>query len=170
MLNFPDYVSYERAFQLITQVTGRAGRGEKPGKVFIQSYKTDDPIFIYIKNHDYKGFYTSEIKHRKDLLYPPFTTLTRIIFQSLDEKECMQFAEDTLKQLTTISNDANPQSSFLGPAPCFFTKLHGKYRYHILCKIKNDDTKYKIFSELLGSINKNSKVEIVIDIDSQNLL
>lgn len=163
MLNFPDYVSYERAFQLLTQVTGRAGRREKKGIVFIQTYKPEEPLFKYIKEHDYKSFYNDEIKHRKELLYPPFTKLHRIIIQSYDEKECINYANEIVKNLSH-------QSLILGPAPCFFSKLHGKYRYHILCKINDDEIKSHLFRDLLNNARKNAKVEVIIDIDSINLL
>lgn len=190
MLNFPDYVSYERAFQLLTQVTGRTGRGEKIGKVFIQSYKPENPLFKIIQEHDYHSFYKAEIEKRKEFNYPPFTLLTRIIFQSLDETECLEYAKETLKSLSNIASQSSnspippvasspsrrfavspsPQLSFLGPAPCFFGKLHGKYRYHILCKIPDEKTKDFLFNNLFQMITKNAKVDLIIDVDSVNLL
>lgn len=178
MLNFPDYVSYERAYQLLTQVTGRAGRGIKPGKVFIQTYQSKNHIFELIKNHDYKSFYKTEIENRKNHLYPPFTNLTRIIFQSEDEKECISHANYVLKILQE-TKDQIPSSqlaarssnvSFLGPAPCFFTKLHNKHRYHILCKFPDEETTNHFFHSLFKIANKNAKVETIIDVDSINLL
>lgn len=175
MLNFPDYVSYERAFQLLTQVTGRTGRGNKPGRVFIQTYQSENPIFKYIENHDYEGFYNIEIEQRKSFEYPPFTNLSRIIFQSNDEKLCLEHAEKTLNELTIDSSTkgrpaSGGQFSFLGPAPCFFSKLHGKYRYHILCKAKDTESRNQLFNKLFNLINKNAKVDVIIDIDSVNLL
>lgn len=185
MLNFPDYVSYEKAFQTITQMTGRTGRGEKPGNVIIQTYQAENPLFNFIKNHDYLGFYKSEIVQREKFLYPPFTRLTRLIFQSQEEKDCIEHANKALELLkeTSIQYSAlstqdstlkaqstirNPQ--FLGPAPCFFTKLHGKYRYHIICKIKDDKIKEQIFNNLFEILNKNAKVEVIVDVDAINLL
>ncbi|MBI3590410.1 MAG: primosomal protein N' [Candidatus Melainabacteria bacterium] len=182
MLHFPDYVSHERAFQILTQVTGRAGRGQKEGKVFIQTYQPDNPVFKFIQDHNFNSFYKNEIKQRELFSYPPFTKLSRIIFQSLNEKECLDFANEILKHLLEISSgllnltsstEGGPTSggqSFLGPAPCFFTKLHNKYRYHILCKIPNEEKTNFIFNRLFQRINKNAKVDIVLDIDSVNLL
>lgn len=169
MLNFPDYVSYEKAFQLLTQITGRAGRSHKPGKVFIQSYKIEEPIFQFVKEHDYKGFYKYELKHRKEFLYPPYTNLHRIIFQSQDEKACINYSQDFIKQAKNIIDMPN-ESIFLGPAPCFFNKLHGKYRYHILCKFTDENIKNELFNTLIYNFQKNAKVELIIDIDSVNLL
>jgi len=171
-LNFPDYIASERTFQLLTQVTGRAGRGQKKGNVFIQTYQAENPLFKFIQEHDYKGFYNSEIKQRMDFNYPPFTTLSRIIFQSYDETECINYANNSLKELLNINNEMceKNENNFLGPAPCFFTKLHGKYRYHILCKIKNEEKVSSLFSIFLKRLKRNSKVELIIDIDSVNLL
>lgn len=171
MLNFPDYISHERTFQLLTQVAGRAGRRDKPGKVFIQSYKTEEQIFDFVKEHNYKGFFENEIKNREELYYPPFCNLIRIIFQSFDEKECLNYAAETHKKLDAFhpkSKIQNPQ--FLGPAPCFFNKLHGKYRYHILCKVKDENQKELLFNNILNKLPQNAKVDMVIDIDSINLL
>ena len=174
MFSFPDYISTERAFQLLTQVTGRAGRGKKPGNVFIQTYQPSNPIFKYVVEHDYKGFYESEINQREEFLYPPFTVLSRIIFQSFDENVCLEHANEVLNHLHKITSspdiNLNLQSSFLGPSPCYFTKLHGKYRYHILCKINSEEKTNYIFNNLLHLVNKNAKVEVIIDIDSVNLL
>ncbi|OGI09701.1 MAG: primosomal protein N' [Candidatus Melainabacteria bacterium RIFCSPLOWO2_02_FULL_35_15] len=169
MLNFPDYVSYERAFQLLTQVTGRTGRGNKPGRVFIQTYQSETPIFKYVENHDFESFYNTEIEQRKIFEYPPFTNLSRIIFQSKDEKLCLDFANQMLKEFSDATVPQQP-ITFLGPAPCFFTKLHGKYRYHILCKTKHIESRNQLFNKLLSLLNKNAKVDIIIDIDSVNLL
>ena len=166
MLNFPDYVSYERAFQLLTQVTGRTGRGNKPGRVFIQTYQSDNPVLKFVENHDFESFYNTEIEQRKLFEYPPFTNLSRIIFQSEDERLCLDYANEVLKELSTL----NTQCSFLGPAPCFFTRLHGKYRYHILCKSKDSKAKNQLFKNLFKRLSKNAKVELILDVDSVNLL
>lgn len=168
MFSFPDYVSHERAFQLLTQVTGRTGRGQKLGKVFIQTYQSNNPILKYIQEHNFKSFYENELKERKQFLYPPFTILSRIIFQSHSEEECINYANEILKFLSTINNES--LATFLGPAPCFFSKLHNKYRYHLLCKTSSEEETHLIFDNLLQGINKNAKVEIIIDLDSVNLL
>ncbi len=173
MLNFPDYVSYERAFQLLTQVTGRTGRGNKPGRVFIQTYQAENPIFRYIESHDYESFYNTEIEQRKSFEYPPFINLTRIIFQSTDENLCLEYAKTMLDRLIEFSPqhpELNTQHSLLGPAPCFFSKLHGKYRYHLLFKCKNIASREQLFNKLFNQTNKNAKVDVILDIDSVNLL
>ena len=105
---------------------------------------------------------------RKEYLYPPFTHLSRIIFQSYDENECINYANEVMKTLAGQIHKYAPM--FLGPAPCFFTKLHGKYRYHILCKFENEEIKNEVFHNLFKTHSKNAKVETIIDVDSVNLL
>lgn len=173
MLTFPDYVSYEKAFQILTQISGRTGRGEKAGKVYIQTYQAENTLFNFIKNHDYNGFYKTEVCQREKFFYPPFCNLTRIIFQSQIEEDCIQYANKTLELLKEEINEQ--LSTFLGPAPCFFPKLHGKYRYHIICKIKEFTQEgFKqdglLFNNLLKRLRKNAKVEVIIDVDTLNLL
>lgn len=173
MLNFPDYVSYEKAFQLLTQVAGRAGRGEKKGKVLIQCFKEDEQIYNFVKSHDYKTFYKHEIENRKEFLYPPFSSLVRLIFQSFDEGYCLDYANKSLELLNRIVNENNLNKesiSLLGIAPCFFSKLNGRFRNHILCKFKNEELIELIFREFFKEMNKNDKVDVIIDIDSVNLL
>ena len=194
MFGFPDYISFERAYQLLVQVTGRTGRGKKPGNVYIQTYQADNPIFNYVKTHDFNSFYQSEIFEREKYSYPPFTNLTRIILQSYTEQDCLDYAHEVLNCLSevqqslsnaTISNLvlntqhsalstqlSAPQlsSPILGPAPCFFTKLHGKFRYHILCKTTDEKLRYFILNSLFKKLKKSAKVDLLIDIDSVNLL
>jgi len=173
MFNFPDYISHERAFQLLTQVSGRAGRGDKPGKVFIQTYQPELPIFKYVKEHDYNTFYKAELKEREEFKYPPFANVTRIIVQSLDEKECISHAHEVKNQLSALSSQSSvlsPQFSILGPAPCFFSKLHNKFRFHILIKTEKEEVKKTLFDSFFQKYKKSAKVELIVDIDSVNLL
>jgi primosomal protein N' (replication factor Y) len=167
MFNFPDYISHERAFQLLTQVSGRAGRGDKPGKVFIQTYQPELPIFKYIKEHDYNTFYKAELKEREEFKYPPFANITRIIVQSLDEKECISHAHEVKEILSTINHEL---LTILGPAPCFFSKLHNKFRFHILIKTEKEEVKKALFETFFQKYKKSAKVELIVDIDSVNLL
>ena len=169
VFNFPDYIAHERAFQLLTQVSGRTGRGSKPGEVFIQTYDPENQIFAFVKGHNHKSFYNYEIEQRKIFLYPPFTSITRLIVQHEDEQICKDYVEQVQKEFS-IANSRQPTATILGPSPCFFTKLHGKFRYHILCKTENNETFTLLFHSLLHSKLKNVKVDVIVDVDSVNLL
>ena len=177
MLGFPDYISFERAFQLLTQVTGRTGRGIKPGEVFIQTYQSNNPIFQYIENHDFIEFYNCELQQRKEYKYPPFMGLSRIIFQSEDDERCITFANKIKEILLSIKDEmisscsnSDNEIDFLGPAPCFFTKLKTKHRHHILCKYTSNKIKEELFNKLIKRLDKDAKVDFILDIDSVNLL
>ena len=137
-LNLPDYRSRERTFQLLTQVAGRAGRGEQPGRVIIQTYKPDDPVIGFAAAQDYRSFFEDEFMRRRRGLYPPFTMLARFLTESVRE-EAAAAAADRLEQetreliaehpswgrkLLLISNDV-PSVKV----------LRGKNRRHVLMKM-----------------------------------
>lgn len=171
MLNFPDYIAFEKSFQLLTQVAGRAGRGIKPGKVIIQTYKSEDKVYDLVKNHDFSSFYEYEIAHRKEFLYPPFSSIVRIILQGHSEIEVNKTSKiilDTLKKLAAKFPDDSVE--FLGPAPCFFKKVQKKYRYHLICKFIDPDIKQSFLHDFLAIANIPKDVSIILDVDSVNLL
>ncbi|MBI5025880.1 MAG: primosomal protein N' [Nitrospirae bacterium] len=140
-LNIPDFRSGERAFQLFTQLCGRAGRGLYPGRVFIQTYEPEHYVFEYVKNHDYAGFYKKEINLRRELGYPPFNRLIRIILSSRDKKVFDEIIEDLRFKIKDLKN-SKPQAPFklpeiLGPVPAPMERLKGYWRWHLLLKGKD---------------------------------
>lgn len=170
-INLPDYSSAERAFQLFTQVAGRAGRkSELPGEVIIQTYNLDSYIIKFFAENDYYSFYRKELKFRKQMNYPPFSRFISIEFQSKSDevlKEAQQIVLDSLRNLTFVQ--------ILGPATPLVPKVKGLMRKILLLKVdkKIDPTGKKIYPVLLN-ISKNmhkfvsSKfLRIIIDVDSQ---
>ena len=137
-LNLPDYRSRERTFQLLTQVAGRAGRGEEPGRVIIQTYKPDDPVIGYAAAQDYRSFFEDEFRRRRRGLYPPFTLLARILTESPREEAAVRAAERLEKQARELL-EAHPewQNKVLlmtNDTPSVKV-LRGKSRRHILMKL-----------------------------------
>ena len=137
-LNLPDYRSRERTFQLLTQVAGRAGRGEKPGKVIVQTYKPEDPVIGYAAAQDYRSFFEDEFNRRRRGLYPPFTLLARFLAESVRE-EAAAAAADRLEQETRQLVESHPDwgrklllisNDFPG-----VKVLRGKSRRHVLMKM-----------------------------------
>lgn len=126
MLNYPDYRANEKAYQLITQIAGRTGRGEHIGKVILQTYTPDNPIFKSIQAHDFNLFYENELKTRKELLYPPFAKLTKLLYNS----ESNDKANEEAKRVANLLSEY----SMIGPSPAFIPKLSGKYRYQIVIR------------------------------------
>ncbi|MFC1483145.1 primosomal protein N' [Candidatus Margulisiibacteriota bacterium] len=125
-INFPEFRSVERTFQLLMQAAGRAGRREKKGKVIIQTYQPTHPIFKFIKSHNYKEFFTYELEQRKELNYPPFSRLLRIIISGKNKEKVITESEK-------IYNALQAEEKYL-PTPALIEKLHNKLRYTILCK------------------------------------
>jgi len=137
-----DYRAVERTFQLVAQVAGRAGRGNKKGDVVIQTYSPDNFAIINAANHDYESFYNEEIKMRQLMLYPPFAYFSRWVFQSEDEQASQYEAENAFKRMREfLENNLDIAQSVisLDVAPTQYVKIKGQYRYQLLIKYYSDD-------------------------------
>ena len=134
-LNFPDYRTSERAFQLFTQVAGRAGRSALGGRVIIQTFQPGHAAIQYASRHDFAGFYKSELDQRRKLRYPPFTHLVRFEARDKDNDVARQKTQglaDRLKAL--INRNKNKTLSLNGPLPPYFARQRGLYRWQIILK------------------------------------
>jgi len=141
-LHIPDYRSGERTFQLITQVAGRAGRADKPGKVVIQSYTPEHPVIGFASRHDYPGFYEYEIAVRRAALFPPFSLFARVLFAGEDEDALYHISESFAAGLREAVKDAlvsagtDPRELlFLFASPAPLKRKQGQYRYQVLLKL-----------------------------------
>ena len=144
-LNIPDFRSNERTFQMLLQVTGRAGRGEAGAKAIVQALSTEHFVFKYFKTHDYVGFYNQELKIRKAFAYPPFGNIIRILFSSTDMKkagDAAQKSKDALKYL--LRKKKIKSYDILNATPCLINRIENKYRWQIIIKIFDDKTEEKI--------------------------
>ena len=137
-LNLPDYRSRERTFQLLTQVAGRAGRGETPGRVIIQTYKPEDPVIGYAAAQDYRSFFEDEFRRRRRGLYPPFTLLARFLTEGVKEEDAAA-AADRLEQETRKLLEAHPdwekKMLLISNDTPSVKVLRGKNRRHVLMKL-----------------------------------
>ncbi|MEP6945302.1 MAG: primosomal protein N', partial [Acidobacteriota bacterium] len=131
-LGLPDMRSAERTFQLITQVAGRAGRGERAGKVLIQTYYPEHYALRYAKEQDYEGFYAEEIKFRERLGYPPFFVLALILIKHRDHAYASKNA-NILRRALDAANTSK-QARVLGPAPASLSRLKNEFRLQIILK------------------------------------
>jgi primosomal protein N' (replication factor Y) (superfamily II helicase) len=131
LLYHSDYRSAERSFQTLTQVAGRAGRGEDAGKVILQTYAPEHPVIQSVKYHDYRNFIDTELEQREDLNYPPYGNLVSIRFHGKDEAEV---AETARKIAAACENRATSDLEILGPAPAGVVRVADRYRWHILLK------------------------------------
>lgn len=166
-LNLPDFRSAERAFQLFTQLAGRAGRGDTPGKAYIQTYEPDHYVFDYVRNHDYKGFFKKEIGLRKDLSYPPFSRLVRVVLSYRNK----DVAKKTIKKISErIKMSKIYDVEILGPAPAPIEKIRNLWRWHFILKGKNAKVLRHATVDILKSIKDIKSVKIDVDVDAINML
>ena len=134
-LNFPDYRTAERAFQLFTQVAGRAGRSALGGRVILQTFMPDHYAIQYAAKHDFTGFYKQELEMRRELRYPPFTHLIRFEVQDRDKAQAHDKAQGLADRLRAIINRSGDKTlSLNGPLPPYFARQRGLYRWQIILK------------------------------------
>jgi primosomal protein N' (replication factor Y) (superfamily II helicase) len=168
MMHFPDFRSYERAFQLIMQVSGRAGRRAKKGKVVIQTASPTHPLFSYVKNHDVNGFVTEQLADRQEHLYPPFSRIIEITFKHVDKKMVHRAATSYVDDI----KKALPMVRIVGPGEPMVSKIRNEFLLTILIKIGRDHGKLansktallKTSNELLSQ-PEYRKLKIVFDVD-----
>lgn len=173
-LLLPDFRSTERTFQLLTQVSGRAGRKELLGEVYIQTYSSDNPGLKFAMYHDYKGFFYKELPVRKELNYPPFSRLVYILFKGESEEKVSKVAQSFSMHLNLRAE----LGQILGPIPSPLAKIQDKYRWQIIIKsIKKSDPSGKIIRQQIENALRKFKagkqirgVKISIDIDPISLL
>ncbi|WP_300331169.1 primosomal protein N' [Fusobacterium sp.] len=165
ILSFPDFRASEKTFQLITQVAGRAGRGDKKGKVIIQTYQPENYVMENIKNSDYEAFYNKEIEMREILEYPPFSKTINIGFSHTDEKLLERVTAEFFKLIK------REYVNIFAPNKSLVYKVKDRYRKNIFIKGKKDKINY-FKKELLETLEKfDSKgCRIVIDVDPINLI
>jgi primosomal protein N' (replication factor Y) (superfamily II helicase) len=158
MLHLPDFSASERTFSLLTQVSGRAGRGERPGQVIIQTYSPSHPAIKAAAKHDYTSFATTELSQRQLLSYPPFIYLLKLSCKSstsvLSQSKAMKLAEELKKQA---------HLSVLGPAPAFIERTESSFCWHLIVKAKKR-------SSLVDIVQKLPDSSWTADLDPINLL
>ena len=134
-LGLPDFHAAERTFQVLTQVAGRAGRGLLGGKAIYQTYQPEHYVIQNAANHDYEGFYAQELEKRREMGYPPFRRLVRVLLQFQNEakahSEAERAADLLMRQIERLQLTA---TEIIGPAPCFFAKINNVYRWHVLLR------------------------------------
>jgi primosomal protein N' (replication factor Y) len=134
-LSLPDFRSAERTFQLLTQVAGRAGRGDLPGRVIIQTYHPEHYSLVCARHQDYEAFYRREISFRRTMHYPPFTALINICVRDKEFDRANNAAVDLARELREAVGDSSLR--VLGPAPAPIARLKGEHRFQILIKARS---------------------------------
>ncbi|MGB7293344.1 MAG: primosomal protein N' [Thermodesulfobacteriota bacterium] len=168
-LGIPDFRAGERTFQLVTQVAGRAGRGDEPGRVIVQTFNPEHPSIKFALEQDSVGFLKEELKLRDDLEYPPFSKLINFRFEGRIESDginAARIAGELAKQI--VSKLPIGAVKILGPSPAPIYKIRNRYRYQMLLKSKNMRTLHSFSKKLLimlreRGISRNVKVQIDVD-------
>lgn len=173
-LNLPDFRAAERTFQLLTQVAGRAGRGEDPGRVIIQTYSPQHYSIRCAVQHDFLRFATLELRYRKKLGYPPFARMVNVRFEGADGERVRTAAEHFVARLSAAKTSTNSKGpTILGPAPAPIERIKGRERWQVL--IKGEDRPFlhdlvaKVQEQLPGR-GGSSQLRIVVDVDPYNML
>ena len=150
-LHLPDFRASERTFQLLTQVAGRAGRSILGGKVIIQTYAPQHFCIQAACRHDYEGFYQQELAFRRQQGYPPFSRLVRLLFTHASAARCEEESAKMRRLLTDrIARLGLPDVSVIGPAPCFYARVRGKYRWQLVLRGSNPTQLLEGLSLALG--------------------
>jgi len=169
-LSMPDFRAAERVFQLMTQVSGRAGRGDRPGRVVVQTYYPDHYAIVAASTHDYMSFVDRELKYRRWMHYPPFGVLANVLVQSEKLEEAAQWSAVLGKYL--IENQNAGGVRVLGPCTAPIARIKGVYRFHLILKAASR----KVLNEALrGALAhaENAGVprrNVVVDVDAQRLM
>src|SRR3990170_336233 len=170
-LSFPDFRSAERTFQILTQVSGRAGRGDRPGTVIIQTLSPEHVCIRKAAEHDFHGFMEAELAERESLGYPPFGRMLLLRFWGPKLERIREVAESVAEALSRPLSEAGIR--LLGPAPSPIPRVKRKYRYQILLKIPPRFSVGAFFPEIfrpLRDIVKKAGVRMEADVDPYNLM
>jgi len=160
-LNLPDFRASERTFNLITQVAGRAGRGEEGGEVIVQTYTPEHYTVLCASKHDYEKFYQKEIKSRGDLKFPPFFHLIKITLRSRNDSRACDAAKSLAEMLKKDLKDIE----IAGPAPAPIARVRGYFRWNILLKGKNSSIMALALKKVLVGYRRPSGVLSAVDVD-----
>src|SRR6266851_3824195 len=169
-LALPDFRAAERAFQLITQVAGRAGRGDLPGQVLVQTYHPGHYALRHACAQDYRGFYDEEIRHRRNLGFPPFVALALMLIRHKDPARGNAIAHE-LRNALVNANGAQT-CRILGPAPAPFARLRGEHRVQLLVKARSRKQMRAVIDEALKTFEEagNDSRSVTLEIDPVSMM
>jgi primosomal protein N' (replication factor Y) len=172
-LGLPDFRAAERTFQLLTQVAGRAGRGEVPGEVIVQTFAPQHYAIQRAQAHDYHGFYAEESTYRRRLSYPPTVRLAAVRFDGTDAQAVEELCQTFAALLRPHVYDTEGVT-LLGPAPAALAKLNNRYRWHLLLKAPTARRLHDVIDSGLTAMRQAAiarhGVRLMVDVDPVNLL
>ena len=167
-LHIPDFRAGERTFQLLTQVAGRAGRGEVEGEVYVQSFTPFHPAIQYARRHDYVGFYEQEIEFRQQLNYPPVGRVALLTLRGRSEDRVKFVADHLRREMDTVAKELG-EVVVAGPAPAPLLRAENFYRYQIMLRTSRMPQLSRKLSALRETFQIPEDLRLVIDIDPMSL-
>jgi primosomal protein N' (replication factor Y) len=175
-LHIPDFRSAERTFQLLAQVSGRAGRGPQGGRVLVQTFNPEQPCIALAATHDYEGFVNQELIHRQTHNYPPYQRMARLIIRGRDQAAAGDFAErmagafNAALASLTQSGKSLADVRVLGPAEAPVFRLKSYYRFHFQVQSPSPGSLHQLLRHVLPAVKPPTGVEFALDIDPLNML
>jgi primosomal protein N' (replication factor Y) len=170
-ISMPDFRAAEKTFQLITQVTGRAGRGDLPGEVIIQTLRPEHYAIVYAKNHQYQQMYEQEMRLRSSPSFPPYVRLTAVRIQGKVERDVQNSAFKIGRFLRKCVIQDNNAVTILGPAPSPLDKIKDNYRWQLLLKgSRGQLSKMCVSLEQQKSALEGRQCKVIIDVDPENMM
>jgi primosomal protein N' (replication factor Y) len=169
-LHLPDFRAAERTFQLVTQVAGRTGRGDRGGRVLVQTFTPDHPAIQAAVRHDYARFAAWELPVRESLSYPPFSETVRIVVRGPIEQFADAFARQVAQELRNAIVERGLAARLLGPAPAPFAKLRGLFRFHLVVLAENGEELRKTVQEVTAPLKPPEQVQWIVDVDPLDMM
>ena len=169
-LKLADFRAAERTYDLLEQVAGRAGRGERPGRVIVQTYQPRHPAILAVERHDRSIFSSNELAQRQEVGYPPYVRLANVVVWGKNAPDVQKAAFAAGDKLRDYAEVALPGSEILGPAECALSRVEGSYRWHILVKAAPSSRLGAILGDALKRLSLPAQVSLSIDVDPYDLL
>lgn len=167
-LHLADFRAAERTFQLVAQVAGRTGRGEKGGEVVVQTLTPDHCSIVLAAQHDHDAFAKAELESRRQLFYPPYSRVLRVVFQGKDEAKVRARANE-VTQLTRAGLSPS-QARVLGPVPCPIALVKNRHRWHLIVKGRGPRVIASLVTKLRRETHRKASVQMVVDVDPTAML
>ncbi|NUP98576.1 MAG: primosomal protein N' [Armatimonadetes bacterium] len=169
-LNLPDFRAAERTFQLLCQVAGRAGRGDRRGVVLIQTYNPEHPAVVAARAQDFLAFFESEVADREAAGYPPFMSLARLVVHDEHENDAALRCETIAAKVAEAFDASSAWGELLGPAPCPLSKIRDQFRFHVMIKVPGSGMLQRVMDALEPLLSGDLRQGLTIDVDPISML
>jgi primosomal protein N' (replication factor Y) len=169
-LSMPDFRAAERTFQLITQVAGRTGRGDKAGKVILQAFNCEHYAVEKGCEQDFDGFLKIEMQYRKELGYPPYTRLARILLAGKNQQQVQEETALLVRKLSQAAKMFKQNILIRGPAPAPLERLKDDWRFHLLISAPNSKTLANFLDKARGNFKTAKEINLTLDVDPMQMM